>query len=225
MPPAHTSDERQRTSGGAKAPQPPADDADDAVWVEQCLAGEAEAFERLFLKHRQRLYSVAWRLMRNEDAALDIVQEAFVKAYERLGELRGGGRFFPWVRKIAVHQAIDRLRHQRRGVEVAYGESRVGEGEEADEYRSTAHKDEKALRENPVQQAELSEFSRDLQGALEKLSEAHRTVFMLHAAEGMTYKEIAESLGCNIGTVMSRLFYARQKLQELLASHLDREEK
>ena len=74
--------------------------------------------------------------------------------------------------------------------------------------------------DNPGRQAELSEFSSALTGALSKLSESHRAVFMLHAAEGMSYKEIAEALGCNIGTVMSRLFYARKRLQELLGAHV-----
>ena len=67
----------------------------------------------------------------------------------------------------------------------------------------------------------MQEFSKDLQGALNQISEAHRTVFLLHAAEGMSYREIADALGVNIGTLMSRLFYARKRLQELLSPHLD----
>jgi RNA polymerase sigma-70 factor (ECF subfamily) len=77
--------------------------------------------------------------------------------------------------------------------------------------------------ESPAQKAERSEFSAALSAALLKLSDTHRAVFMLHAAEGMSYKEIAEALDCNIGTVMSRLFYARKRLQELLAPHLKEE--
>jgi RNA polymerase sigma-70 factor (ECF subfamily) len=194
------------------------DDGEDGRLVEQAVAGSAEAFEKLFVKYRQRTFGVAWRLVRDEDAALDVVQDAFVRAYEELKNLRGETRFYPWLRRIAVNLAIDRLRHQRRAAVVALDEARVGEGDE--------DRDEPAVlvkggHEGPVQQAEFSEFSAALSEALLKLSDAHRAVFLLHAAEQMSYKEIAEALGCNIGTVMSRLFYARKKLQELLAPHLD----
>ena len=82
----------------------------------------------------------------------------------------------------------------------------------------------RAEQESPQRKAQLSEFSGALKAALETLSESHRTVFLLHATEDMTYREIAEALECNIGTVMSRLYYARKKLQEVLAPHLDTEE-
>ena len=225
-PAAHASDERTpapadgvKHAGAMGLP----DDPEDGALVERAVGGDAAAFEQLFLKHRQRLYAVAWRLVRNEDTALDVVQEAFVRAYERLANLRGEGRFYPWLRRIAVNLAIDRLRHIRRGTEVGFDEAQFGAGEGAAEERQAARPSERAERESPERRAELSEFGHDLQGALEKIGEAHRTVFMLHAAEGMSYREIAEALDCNIGTVMSRLFYARKKLQELLAPHLDLE--
>ncbi|MBI3829488.1 MAG: sigma-70 family RNA polymerase sigma factor [Planctomycetes bacterium] len=219
--PAQPSEHRPAPEAkGAPKAQGYVDDPEDGLLVERAVKGEAEAFEALFAKHRQRLFAVAWRLMRDEDAALDVVQEAFVRAYQNLGDLRGEARFYPWLRRIAVNLAIDRLRHIKRGTEVGFDEAQFGRGEEADESR-VARTNDRAERESPSRRAELSEFGRDLQGALEKLSEAHRAVFMLHAAEGMSYREIADALGCNIGTVMSRLFYARKKLQELLAPHLD----
>ena len=221
--PAQSSNQRPASEANSGSQvQGYVDDPEDGLLVERAVKGEAEAFETLFTKHRQRLFAVAWRLMHDEDAALDVVQEAFVRAYQNLGDLRGETRFYPWLRRIAVNLAIDRLRHIKRGTEVGFDEAQFGRGEEVDENR-IARPNDKAERESPVRRAELSEFGRDLQGALEKLSEAHRSVFMLHAAEGMSYREIADALGCNIGTVMSRLFYARKKLQELLAPHLDLE--
>jgi len=196
-----------------------APDLGDAVLVEKAAAGGAEAFEELFVKYRQRVFAVAWRLLRNEDAALDVVQDAFVRAYEQLRNLRGETQFYPWLRRIAVNLAIDRLRHLRRAVEVELDEQRMGRaGEDRDEPAAVVRSGSEA--ESPVQKAELSELSAALSEALLKLSDSHRAVFMLHASEGMSYKEIAEALDCNIGTVMSRLFYARKRLQELLAPHL-----
>jgi len=191
-------------------------DAEDSRLVERSLAGEAEAFEQLFTKHRQRLFSVAWRLLHDEDSALDVVQDAFVKAYEELSKLRGDGRFYPWLRRIAINLSIDRLRHLKRSVEVGLDERRVGTGEEESE-EPAAVLLVKSGAESPVRRAELSEFNAAFAEAVQKLSEDHRAVFMLHSAEGMSYKEIADALDCNIGTVMSRLFYARRKLAALLA--------
>ncbi len=210
------SDEAHLTVRPAEAPQVRGgDDLEDARWVEQALDGDSQAFEKLFTKHRQRVFGVAWRLLRDEDKALDVVQDAFVKAYEQLEKLRGDSRFFPWIRRIAINLSIDRLRHSKRGVEVSLDEHRVGGGEESGGVTVV-----KSSIESPSRRAELTEFNAAFGVAIQKLSEAHRTVFMLHAAEGLSYKEIAEQLDCNIGTVMSRLFYARKHLQELLGPHL-----
>lgn len=192
--------------------------ADDSVLVAETLAGKAEAYEKLFVKYRQRVFASAWRLLRDEDAALDVLQDAYIRAYEQLENLKGEGRFFPWLRRIAVNLALDRLRHTRRGVEVSLNEKWGPDAEEGED-RAAAFMDRNPD-QSPARNAEVSEFSSAMSEALLKLSDAHRAVFMLHAAEGMSYKEIAQALGCNIGTVMSRLFYARKRLQELLAPHL-----
>jgi RNA polymerase sigma-70 factor, ECF subfamily len=193
-------------------------DVDDSALVAETLAGKAEAFEKLFVKYRQRVFASAWRLLRDEDAALDVLQDAYIRAYEQLENLKGEGRFFPWIRRIAVNLALDRLRHSRRGVEISLNE-KWGPDSEDGEDRAAAFMDSDPD-QNPARRAEVSEFSAAMSAALLKLSDAHRAVFMLHAAEGMSYKEIAQALGCNIGTVMSRLFYARKRLQELLEPHL-----
>jgi RNA polymerase sigma-70 factor (ECF subfamily) len=205
-------------------PRPaPLDEAEDARLVERAVSGEADAFEQLFLKYRQRVFGVAWRVLHDEEDALDVVQGAFVRAYQQIERLRGESRFYPWIRRIAVNLAIDRLRHKKRGVEVSFDEAQFGGGEEADTGRLSRDLDERSERESAERKAELSEFSDALKEALEKLSASHRTVFLLHAAEGMSYQEIADSMGCNIGTVMSRLFYARRQLQKLLGRHLEGE--
>jgi len=198
---------------------PPPADAEDVALVEQSLSGNSEAFEKLFVKYRQRAFAVAWRLVRNEDSALDVVQDAFVRAYEQLEHLKGEGRFYPWLRRITVNLAIDRLRQAKRGAQISLNDNRMEDGEEGREDRAAMLADD-SRESRPVEAAEMGEFSSALSAALTKLSDTHRAVFMLHAAEGMSYKEIAEALDCNIGTVMSRLFYARKHLQELLGPHL-----
>lgn len=201
----------------------PLDEAEDIRLVERAVSGEADAFEKLFLKYRQRVFGVAWRVLHDEEDAMDVVQDAFVRAYRQLEKLRGESRFYPWIRRIAVNLAIDRLRHKKRGAEVEFDEAQFGGGEEADTDRVSRDPDDRGERESAERKAELSEFSDALKEALNKLTAPHRTVFLLHAAEGMSYQEIADAMGCNIGTVMSRLFYARRQLQKLLGPHLDGE--
>jgi RNA polymerase sigma-70 factor (ECF subfamily) len=196
------------------------DDPEDPLLVERSVGGDPQAFEQLFVKYRQRVFAVAWRLLGDEDAALDVVQDAFVRAYEELEKLRGEARFFPWLRRITVNLAIDKLRSIKRSREVSLFTREADEEGGGEELAAVGHAMPEREQDNPGRQAEVQEFSTALTSALEKLSDSHRAVFMLHAAEGMTYKEIADALGCNIGTVMSRLFYARKRLQELLGSHL-----
>jgi RNA polymerase sigma-70 factor (ECF subfamily) len=194
-------------------------DTEDTQWVEATLNGNAAAFEQLFVKYRQKVFAAAWRLLRDEEAAMDVVQDAFVRAYEQLEKLKGEGRFFPWLRRIAVNLSIDRLRHNKRSAEVSLDTRPGDNSDEGRDSRAALVADER-VDQSPVEAAEVAELSGALSAALLKLSETHRTVFMLHATEGMSYKEIAEQLGCNIGTVMSRLFYARKRLQEMLGAHL-----
>jgi RNA polymerase sigma-70 factor (ECF subfamily) len=196
---------------------------EDRLLVEKTMGGDAQAFEELFIKYRQRVFGTAWRIVRDEDAALDVVQDAFVRAWQRMSDLRGETRFFPWLRRIAVNLAIDRLRQSKRGQEVSFDEAQFGAGAAAESGRAGKRGPEHQERESPNRKAELGEFTSALEGALEQLSDAHRTVFLLHAAEGMTYREIADAMEINMGTVMSRLFYARKRLQELLEPHLEGE--
>lgn len=217
-------DNADRTGRGALRTQhlESQDNADDEQTAARAAKGDAEAFGELFDKYRRPLFRVVWRMLNNEDAALDVVQDAFVKAYENLGGLKGGGRFYPWLRRIAVNMAVDRLRRRKRlrHVPLADGEA---EEEAGGGFTPTAVEAGRGSAEenDPARQAEMSEFRAAYQQALTELSDEHRVVFTLHAAEGLRYREIAEALGINIGTVMSRLFYARKRLQELLAPYLE----
>jgi RNA polymerase sigma-70 factor (ECF subfamily) len=218
---ASASDSGEKTRG--ENTQNPVDQgiAGEAELLSKAVSGDAEAFGKLYDLHYRRLYATVWRLLRDEDKALDIVQDAFVRAYEGLSGLHGEAHFFPWIRRIAVNLAVDVLRRRKRIREVPLlGEA--GDDADAPAFDRTATEAfSRGPEEDPAQLAATAEFGAALQEALEQLSEDHRVVFLLHAAEGLRYREIAETLSINVGTVMSRLFYARRRLQDLLASHLE----
>ena len=181
---------------------------DDARLVVLILAGDDSAFETIFQRHRDALFRHAWRFARDEDTALDLVQEAFVRAYESLASFRGEGSLLTWLRRIMTNLAIDRTR--RKGSKVA----------SFDEHAQPAVRSATNT-SAPQRAAELHEFTDALWEAVGQLSESHREVFLLHAVEELTYKEIAARAGCNLGTVMSRLHYARRNLQEMLQPYCD----
>lgn len=192
----------------------PADLSFDRRCVEQTLAGDMKGYESLFTRYRDRLYHIAYKMVGNQEEALDMVQDAFVRAYERLDTLHGDVGFYPWIRRIMVNLTIDAKRKAAREIDVDFNEA--PQADTARNYDRTP----RPAAESPLAAAEYKEFSSALWAALERLSPVHRAVFVLHAVEELSYREIAEELDIRIGTVMSRLHYARRRLQELLAPHL-----
>ena len=174
------------------------------------LNGRADSYGRLFEKYRQRIFGVAYRILHNEDEALDVVQDAFIKAYQSLDGLRGGGSFYPWLRKIACHLAIDGARSRKRRQTVEFDDALHGESP------NETFRGSKPVAPAPSDDIEASELNAVILRALDSLTPSHRAVFVLHAVENMSYKEISESLDCPLGTVMSRLFYARRELRSQL---------
>jgi len=185
--------------------------AADAELVRRALEGEADAFAELFERHRDGLYRLAWHYTRDEERAMDLVQDTFLRAHQALDRFRHEASFSTWLRRIATNLAIDRER-SKKGEEVELDEIAHAEPLAAQPGRAPA--------EGPVEAAELAELRRDLAHAVGSLSVPHRAVFVLHAVEGLSYREIAETVGCELGTVMSRLHYARQRLREKLKGHL-----
>ncbi len=188
----------------------------DRELVQKAASGDAQAFGDLFERHREKLYFRAFRYLRNRDDSLDVVQEAFLKAWSSLASYRAEASFSTWMGRIVTNLCIDRIRRPKT-VRSGLDEELVG----VPETEERAGRPNPGRERSPVRAAELAEFAPALQLALGELSEKHRSVFLLHAEGGLKYREIAEELGISMGTVMSRLFYAREKLQELLASHLE----
>ena len=181
---------------------------EDEELVQRTLARQTDAFGQLYEKYRERVFRVAFHFVHNQTDALDLCQEAFVRAYESLATFRGQSRFSTWLMRIAANTCVDHCRH-----------ARVRRAGELDERMVTG--DERVpsttANPNPAQGLEREEARAALDAAIAQLSPEHRAVFVLHAVEGMSYEEIAQAIGCPIGTVMSRLHYARKRLRGLLA--------
>jgi len=182
--------------------------ARDAELVRRVLAGDRSAFGEIYEHHRRKVFKIAYGMTRTEDDALDVVQETFLKAHRNLARFEGRSALGTWLCQIATHQAIDLARRRKVRQAEPLDERLVG-GETAGQ--------------SPRGKAQESELRDALDRALGELSEKHRTVFVLYSVEHLSYKEIAEVLGISLGTVMSRLFYARKNLQRRLAEFSGRD--
>jgi RNA polymerase sigma-70 factor, ECF subfamily len=185
-------------------------EADDACLLRCWAAGERDALEELFRRYRAPAYRVAYRLLGNEADALDAVQEGFVKALTHLRGFQGRSSFKTWLLRVVSNAALDlgRQRGRREALSLEAAEARDGEEP------SLLVPDRSG---DGLERAELRAL---LDRALRAVSEAQRLTFVLHAEAGLSYREVADVLGISIGTVMSRLFYARQKLRQYLADRL-----
>lgn len=189
--------------------------ADDAALVRAAQGGSMEAFEELVGRHRDKIYGRAYSMMRNEEEAVDLSQEAWVKGWQRLRQFQGESSFGTWMTRIVINLCLDQLRKQKR----QRAESVEALGEES----GGVERQMPVVTVNPSEGLERDELRERIDRALAQLTYEHRTVLVLHEFEEMEYKEIAKTMGCSIGTVMSRLFYARRRLAALLAG-LKREE-
>jgi RNA polymerase sigma-70 factor (ECF subfamily) len=183
--------------------------ASDEQLVEKARQGDMGAFEELVARHRDKIYARAFSMMRNEDEAVDLSQEAWVKSWQRLNQFHGESSFGTWVTRIVINLCLDQLRKRKR--------QRTDSIEGMDEEAGGVERLMPAVTVNPTERLERGELRKKIDAALGKLSEEHRTVLVLHEFEEMEYKEIARTMDCSIGTVMSRLFYARRKMAALLA--------
>src|SRR5215467_16266812 len=183
--------------------------ADDPALVRASQRGDLRAFEELVARHRDKIYARAYSMMRSEEEAVDLSQEAWVKGWQRLRQFQGESTFATWMTRIVINLCLDQLRkHQRQRAESI---------EALDEESGGVERQMPVVTVNPTAGLERSELRARIDKALAQLSHEHRTALVLHEFEEMEYKQIAKTMGCSIGTVMSRLFYARRKMAALLA--------
>jgi len=188
--------------------------AEDRALVTKAREGDAGAFRSLVERHQRRAFALAVSLVRDESDAREIVQEAFIRVYRNLDGFEGGSSFFTWLYRIVSNLSIDLLRRPGR-LPANLDEDRVargaGKGDDASvPFLSTVDG------ADPADELRRREIGARLQVALDGLPPYHRAVVVLREIEGLSYEEMAQALGISKGTVMSRLFHARQKLQRAL---------
>jgi RNA polymerase sigma-70 factor (ECF subfamily) len=183
--------------------------ADDATLVRAAQKGDTGAFEELIARHRDKIYARAFSMMRNEQDAIDLSQEAWVKGWQRLKQFQGDSSVSTWMTRIVINLCLDQLRKQ--------GRRKMESIEMMDEESGGVERQMPVVMINPTERLERSELRQRIDQGMAQLSHEHRTVLVLHEFEEMDYKAIAKAMECSIGTVMSRLFYARRKLASVLA--------
>jgi RNA polymerase sigma-70 factor (ECF subfamily) len=186
-------------------------DVSELDLVKRCQAGQTEAFDELVVRYRTRIFGMIYNMVHNEQDAWDLAQDSFVKAWNSIKRFRGQSSFYTWIYRIVMNVTIDWLRKKQvKGAGTEFDDAiQLKEIEPASK---TVPKPD-AL---PYERMERSEIRAQIDNAIAQLSPEHRAVILMKEIEDMQYREIAEALGCSIGTVMSRLFYARKKLQNLL---------
>jgi len=185
----------------------------DQALVERVQAGDKTAFDILVQKYQSKIIQLAYRYVHDQDEAMDIAQEAFIKAYKALGRFRGDSAFYTWIYRIAINTAKNYLvasnrRPPRSDIDAV----------DAEQYDGATGLKEYATPERLLLKDEIKET---IAGAIEGLPDDLRTAITLRELEGMSYEEIAQAMDCPIGTVRSRIFRARDAIDVKLRPLLD----
>ena len=184
-------------------------DSSDLDLVQRGRAGDRAALQTLAERYQRRILGVVVGMVRNPEDAREVVQETFVRAFRNLDAFKGDSSFYTWLYRIAVNLAIDLQRKETKRTSVEFDEMQP-----VDE--ATLAFGGKTKGEDPFEAVRNRELGSKIFDAIEGLTPDHRAVILLREIEGLSYEEISEVLGCSLGTVMSRLHYARKKLQTKL---------
>jgi RNA polymerase sigma-70 factor (ECF subfamily) len=187
----------------------------DRELVQRARGGDREAFRQLVERYQRKVAALALGMLRNQEDALDVVQETFTKAYQSLDRFKGDSSFYTWVYRIASNLCIDHQRRQSRVTHLPYesderAPSGIGEGMLVDG----------APHDQPFDRTRNAQLGERLRAAIAELTPEHRAVILLREVDGLSYEEISQVLQCPKGTVMSRLHYARRQLQTRLREML-----
>lgn len=190
----------------------------DADWrlVERVKGGNLAAFDLLVSKYKQRIYGVLYNITSNREDAADLTQETFIKAFRSLDRFRGHSQFYTWIYRIAVNAALTAIKRKRLRTFFSF-EAIQEEGADPETLALLSSGNDT---NKPVL---LSELQEKLNEAMQRLSPKHRTVVVLFEIEGLSHEEIAEVVGSSVGTVRSRLHYAKKQLQGLLAPYVGKD--
>jgi len=186
---------------------------DEMELVNRARQGDLASYDELVRRYQERIYATIYHMTSNHEDANDLAQEAFIKAFQALKSFKGGSSFYTWVYRIAVNKTINFLKQRKNKAMMSLNDLDLNAEHDPDLVALISEK-------TPRREINLAELQEKLNGAMQKLSEPHRLVVTLHDVQGMSHEEIAKIMECNIGTVRSRLFYARQQLQAYLSDYL-----
>jgi len=185
----------------------------DRVLVRRAQREDMRAYDVLVRRYQERIYATVYHMTSNHEDANDLTQETFIKAFRALKSFKGDSSFYTWIYRIAVNKTINFLKQRKNRVQMSLNDVDFNAENDPDLVALVSDK-------NPRRDLNLSELQEKLNGAMQKLSEHHRMVVTLHDVQGLSHEEIGRIMDCNIGTVRSRLFYARQQMQAYLSDYL-----
>jgi RNA polymerase sigma-70 factor (ECF subfamily) len=191
----------------------PSAPVDEGVLVQRARQGDLGAYDELVQRYQERIYATVYHMTSNHEDANDLAQESFIKAFQALKSFKGGSSFYTRLYRIAVNKTINFLKQRKNRIHLSLNDLDFNAEHDPDLVAFISDK-------TPRREANLNELQEILNTALMKLSEPHRLVVVLHDVQGLSHEEIAKVMDCNIGTVRSRLFYARQQLQAWLSDYL-----
>lgn len=185
----------------------------DTLLVRQAQQGDLAAFDELVQRYQERIYATVYHMTSSHEDANDLTQESFIKAFRALGSFKGDSSFFTWLYRIAVNKTINFLKQRKNRGQISLNDLDFNAEHDPDLVSLISER-------TPRREANLAELQEKLNEAMLKLSEVHRLVVTLHDVQGLPHEEIGRIMDCNVGTVRSRLFYARQQLQANLSDYL-----
>lgn len=185
----------------------------DLSLVKRAQEHDGSAYDELIRRYQQRIYATVYHMTSNHEDANDLTQETFIKGYRALKGFKGDSSFYTWIYRIAVNKTINFLKQRKNRTQMSLNDV---------DYQAEHDPDMVALvsERTPRRDLNLAELQEKLNAGLQKLSEHHRMVVTLHDIQGLSHEEIGKIMNCNVGTVRSRLFYARQQLQGYLSDYL-----
>ena len=190
-----------------------AEEIDDLTLVRRAQSEDMRAYDLLVRRYQERIYATVYHMTSNHDDANDLAQETFIKAFRALKTFKGDSSFYTWIYRIAVNKTINFLKQRKNRVQNSLNDVDFNAEHDPDLVALTSER-------TPRRDLNLSELQEKLNEAMLKLSEHHRMVVTLHDVQGLSHEEIGKIMDCNVGTVRSRLFYARQQLQAYLSDYL-----
>ena len=188
---------------------------DEAAILAQARLGNATAFNELLRRYERKIFRLALHITQNREDAEDVLQESFLKAYEHLDQFQGQSKFYTWIVRIAVNQALMKLRKRKSDRSVSLDET-IDTGED------NIGREIAAWDENPEQKYSRDELNQILTSAIDGLAPIYRAVFVLRDVDGLSTEEAAEALDLSVPAVKSRLLRARLQLREKLTRYFKR---